>query len=135
MTRPAGTRRRRRTTPSPVDRRSTWSEPMKIARAARPEMPFKRKRSPPPQATKLLRYSLAAGIVFMILLAIVFLPRMFVSQDPVATPVVLSFNTTRIDVVSVGAPVSLTKLRATLIRDNATSAVLGTAFAHRHSTF
>ena len=108
---------------------------MKIARPARPELPFKRKRSPPPQATKLLRYSLAAGIVFMILLAIVFLPRMFVSQDPVATPVVLAFNTTRIDVVSVGALVSLTKLRATLIRDNATFAVLGPPLATGNSTF
>ncbi len=50
---------------------------MKIRRPSAPEVPFKRKRRPPPQATKLLTYSLAAGIVFMVLLAIVFLPRMF----------------------------------------------------------
>ena len=57
---------------------------MRIARPSRPKAPFKRKRGPPPQATKLLTYSLAAGIVFMILLGIVFLPRMFPGQAPVA---------------------------------------------------
>src|SRR2546428_10861 len=56
---------------------------MKIRRPSAPEVPFKRKRSPPPQATKLLTYSLAAGIVFMVLLAIVFLPRMFPDQTPI----------------------------------------------------
>ncbi|TLZ73629.1 MAG: hypothetical protein E6K06_02445 [Methanobacteriota archaeon] len=56
---------------------------MKIARPSKPEAPFKRKRSPPPQATKLLRYSFLSGVVFMVLLAIVFLPRMFPNQVPV----------------------------------------------------
>jgi hypothetical protein len=55
---------------------------MKIARPSKPEAPFKRKRSPPPQATKLLRYSLLSAVVFMVLLAIVFLPRMFPNQPP-----------------------------------------------------
>ncbi len=57
---------------------------MKIVRPSQPQVDFKRKRSPPPQATKLLTYSLATGIVFMVLLGIVFLPRMFVDQTPVA---------------------------------------------------
>jgi hypothetical protein len=56
---------------------------MKIKRPSKPEVPFKRKRSPPPQATKLLRSSFLAGVVFMVLLAIVFLPRMFPNQTPV----------------------------------------------------
>jgi hypothetical protein len=47
---------------------------MRIARPKRPDVAFKRKRSPPPQATKLLTYSMIAGIVFMALLAIVFVP-------------------------------------------------------------
>ena len=56
---------------------------MKIRRPSKPEVPFKRKRRPPPQATKLLRYSFLSGVVFMVLLAIVFLPRMFPDQLPV----------------------------------------------------
>src|SRR5207244_12292362 len=78
-----GIPRRKRTTRSPGGLRSTWSESMKIRRPSKPEVPFKRKRSPPPQATKLLRYSLLSGLVFMVLLAIVFLPRMFPDQPPI----------------------------------------------------
>jgi hypothetical protein len=55
---------------------------MRIARPKRPDVAFKRKRSPPPQATKLLRYSMLAGIVFMILLAIVFVPIGLRDQPP-----------------------------------------------------
>jgi hypothetical protein len=108
---------------------------MKIVRPSKPEVPFKRKRSPPPQATKLLRYAFLSGVVFMVLLAIVFLPRMFVNQEPVATPVVLAYNTTRLDVVSVGAIVSLTKLRAILFQDNAPLASLGPPLDGGNSTF
>jgi len=108
---------------------------MKIRRPSKPEVPFKRKRSPPPQATKLLTYSLAAGIVFMVLLAIVFLPRMFGTQEPIATPVVLQYNTTRLDVISVGALVSLTKLQATLYDGNRTLASLGPPLGGGNSTF
>src|SRR5437899_8479605 len=56
---------------------------MKSPRPSKPEAPFKRRRSPAPQATKLLRYSFLSGVVFMVLLAIVFLPRMFPNQVPV----------------------------------------------------
>ena len=49
--------------------------PLRIARPKKPEAEFRRKRSPPPQATKLLLYSLAAGLVFMGALAVVFVPR------------------------------------------------------------
>jgi len=108
---------------------------MKIRRPSKPEVPFKRKRRPPPQATKLLRYSLASGVVFMVLLAIVFLPRMFVNQEPTATPVVLQYNTTRLDVISVGALVSLTKLRANLFEGNTTLASIGPPLSGGNSTF
>jgi len=69
---------------------------------------------------------MVAGIVFIVLLGVVFLPRMFVDQNAVATPVKMAFPTsTRLAVTSVGASVSLSKLQAVLVRDNATLATLG----------
>lgn len=114
---------------------------MRILRPRKPNVPFKRKRSPPPQATKLLTYSMVAGIVFMVLLGIVFLPRMFVSQPPVATPVEMAFvkdipsNETRLTVISVGALVELSKLNATFSRDAETRATLGPPLGGGNSTF
>jgi len=55
---------------------------MRIARPKRPAAEFKRKRSPPPQATKLLRFALISGIVFMVLLGIVFIPQGLRDQSP-----------------------------------------------------
>ena len=55
---------------------------MRIARHKRPAAEFKRKRSPPPQATKLLRFALISGIVFMVLLGIVFIPQGLREQSP-----------------------------------------------------
>lgn len=110
---------------------------MKIARPSRPEVPFARKRSPPPQATKLLTYSLAAGIVFMVLLGVVFLPRMFPSQPPLATPVEMRFNTTatRLEVTSVGALVELSKLKAVFLRDDVMVVSLGPPLGGGNATF
>lgn len=48
---------------------------MRIARPKEPEAAFKRKRSPPPQATKFLFWSFVTSVVFLGLLAIVFIPR------------------------------------------------------------
>src|SRR2546422_3469060 len=108
---------------------------MRIARPRRPTAVFKRKRSPPPQATKLLRYSMVAGIVFMILLGVVFLPRMFANQEPVATPVKMAFTTsTHLEITSVGAFVSLTKVQAVLMRDNATVGTLGPPLGGSNAT-
>lgn len=104
---------------------------MRIARPRRTEVDFKRKRRPPPQATKLLTYSLLSGIVFMVLLAVVFVPQLLVDQPPVATPVVMEFaidipsNQTRLMVVSVGALVDLSKLRANFTRGNTTLGSMG----------
>jgi len=114
---------------------------MRIARPRRPTVLFKRKRSPPPQATKLLRYSMVAGIVFIILLGIVFVPRMLVGQAPVATPVRMTFirdvpsNEERLQIVSVGALISLTKLNATFVRDNTTLMTLGPPLGDGNVTF
>ena len=110
---------------------------MRIARPKRPAAEFKRKRGPPPQATKLLRFSLISGIVFMVLLGIVFLPRMLVEQTPVATPVmmVVTDNATRVFVTSVGSLVSLSKLNASFHRDNVTVATLGPPLGDGNGTF
>src|SRR5207247_1149163 len=70
--------------------------------------------------------SMVAGIVFIVLRGVVFLPRMFVDQSGVATPVKMTFTTsTRLEVTSVGASVSLSKLQAVLVRDTVTAATLG----------
>jgi hypothetical protein len=89
---------------------------MKIRRPSKPEVDFKRKRRPPPQATKLLRYSMLSGVVFMVLLAIVFLPRMFPHQPPIE--IVRSFhfetpnNRTQIYIDRVTISLELAKFRA-----------------------
>ena len=101
---------------------------MKIRRPSKPEVPFKRKRRPPPQATKLLRYSFLSAVVFMVLLAIVFLPRMFPTQIPVeiVNPTnqgKLRFETTgdpavaKLHVDDSTASLELSKFRANLTRD------------------
>ena len=111
---------------------------MRIARPRRPDVAFKRKRGPPPQATKLLTYTMVAGIVFIVLLGVVFLPQMFPPQAPVATPVRLLLNATdatRLDVISVGAVVPLSKLNATFLRDNVPIANLGPPLGGANGTF
>jgi hypothetical protein len=76
-------------------------------------------RGAPPQATKLLTYSLAAGIVFMALLGIVFLPRMFPDQPPVAIiDLHVSPSAGRLDVVFVTAVLDVGRFNATLWRND-----------------
>lgn len=109
---------------------------MRIARPRRPKVAFKRKRSPPPQATKLLRYSMLSGIVFIVLLSLVFVPQLFRDQPPVATPVTMDFTSlTKLEVTSVGAPVPLSKLQATLLREGVPFAKLGPPLAGGNATF
>ena len=99
---------------------------MKIPPPAQPEAPpFKRKRGPPPQATKLLVASLGAGLVFMALLAIVFVPRYLENLNPPpSTLLMLELNTTtgtpRIVVGSALYDMDLSKFNATLYRENVT---------------
>ncbi len=104
---------------------------MKIPRPKPPETEFKRKRSPPPQATKLLIASLSAGLLFMALLAIVFVPQYlrFLNPPP-STLLTLDINTTtaspRIVVTYALYDLSVSLFNATLTRDNVTVATLPT---------
>jgi hypothetical protein len=79
---------------------------------------------------------MASGIVFMILLGLVFVPQLFRDQPPVATPVNMDFSSlTRLEVTSVGALVSLSKLQASLSRNSVTLAKLGPPLAGGNATF
>ncbi len=103
---------------------------MRIARPKKPDVPFQRRRSPPPQATKLLTYSLASGLILLVVLGIVFLPRMFPSQPPVAILILRlgetnETNALRFDVVTTGADLGVSNFKATLYRDNESVATLG----------
>ncbi|MGQ0796380.1 MAG: hypothetical protein ACT4OI_00730 [Methanobacteriota archaeon] len=60
---------------------------MRIARPKEPEAAFKRRRSPPPQATKFLFWSVVTSVVFLGLLAVVFIPRGFEHGSPCASTV------------------------------------------------
>ncbi len=102
---------------------------MKIPRPKPPETEFKRKRAPPPQATKLLVASLSAGLVFMALLAIVFVPRYLENLNPPpSTLLTLDLNTTsgapRVVVTFALYDLNVSKFNATLTRGNATVAAL-----------
>ncbi len=102
---------------------------MKIPKPTAQPTEFKRKRSPPPQATKLLVASLSAGLVFMALLAIVFVPRYLENQNPTpSTLVFLDYNTSagapRLVVSSALYDLNLSLFNATLYRDNVTVASL-----------
>ena len=102
---------------------------MKIPRPKPPETEFRRKRGPPPQATKLLLASLSAGLIFMALLAIVFVPRYLENLNPPPSTILnMEINTTtgspRIVVAFSLYDLSLARFNASLIRDNVTVASL-----------
>lgn len=100
---------------------------MKIPRPKPPETEFKRKRSPPPQATKLLVASLSAGLVFMAVLAIVFVPRYLENLNPPPTTLLhlnLTAGAPRINVTFALYELNLTRFNATLTRDNVLVAAL-----------
>lgn len=99
---------------------------MKIARPKPPETEFRRKRSPPPQATKLLLYSLAAGLVFMGLLAIVFVPRYLenLSQPPVVVLELAAKPGGHLEISMSSVSLALSNFNASLLRDNVTIASL-----------
>ncbi len=107
---------------------------MKIPRPKKPEVDFKRKRAPPPQATKLLIASLSAGLVFMALLAIVFVPRYLENLNPPPSTLLdLQLNTTasptRVDVTFSLYSLDVAKFNATLLRGNTTIAALPAGLA------
>lgn len=101
---------------------------MKIPRPKPPETQFKRKRAPPPQATKLLIASLTAGLVFMAVLAIVFVPRALEANQPPSTLLHLELNetasSTQVDVTYALLNLDLAQFNATLLRGNVSVAAL-----------
>lgn len=114
---------------------------MKIPKPTGPEAPpFKRKRGPPPQATKLLMASLGAGLVFMALLAIVFVPRYLENLNPPPSTLLrMQLNTsagsTRIDVTFALYDLDLSKFNATLDRGNVTIASLASGLGNGSASF
>lgn len=100
---------------------------MKIPRPKPPETSFKRTRTPPPQATRLLLTSLAAGLIFMAVLAIVFIPRYLEYANPPTVEIVQldALPGGRLNVTGSSAVLSLSDFNATLSRDNVTIASLG----------
>lgn len=103
---------------------------MKIARPKPPVTEFRRKRAPPPQATKLLLYSLLAGLIFMGTLAVVFIPRFLETpQAPVEIVELTLAAGGRIVVNTSSFQLSLSLFNATLYENNATLAHLGTGLS------
>lgn len=112
---------------------------MKIPRPKPPETPFKRNRPPPPQATRLLVASLLAALVFMALLAIVFIPPYLENlNQPPSALLQLALNTSsgapRIYVTSASVALVLSKFNATLLRYNSTLASLPPGLAGGNAT-
>ncbi len=101
--------------------------PLRIARPQTQETPFRRKRAPPPQATKLLLYSLSAGLVFMAVLAIVFVPRYLENLNQPAVEIIRLQDQGggRLVVQATAFALPLSDFNATLSRDNTTIAELG----------
>ncbi len=102
---------------------------MKIPRPKEPETEFRRKRAPPPQATKLLTASLLTGLVFMAVLAVVFIPPYLNGLNrPTTTLLQLTLDTTgasaRIEVSLLTVALNITEFNATLTQGNATVASL-----------
>lgn len=93
---------------------------MRIPRPRRPTLPFRRARAPPPQATKLLRYSMISVLLFVIILAIVFIPRFVEYGSPCrSTSLELAIESGRkISVRSAAVVLERAAFRAVLLRDN-----------------
>jgi hypothetical protein len=104
---------------------------MKIPRPKPAETEFKRKRGPPPQATRLLLSSLAAGLVFMAVLAVVFIPRylQYANQPPIEVIKLLVSGGGRINVTSANAALDLSLFNATLLRNNVTVGFLASGLS------
>ncbi len=113
---------------------------MRIARPKPAETVFKRKRGPPPQATKLLLSSLAAGLIFMGLLAVVFVPRYLenLDQPPVAVLSICPFwvnASVRLELVAASVSLPLSTFNASLLQGNVTIASLPAGMAGGNATF
>ena len=109
---------------------------MKIVRPRPPETQFKRKRGPPPQATKLLLSSLAAGLIFMGLLALVFVPRYLenLNQPPVVVLEITASLGGRLEINTSSVSLALSKFNASLLQNNVTVASLPAGLADVNTT-
>jgi len=92
---------------------------VRIARPKAPDAPFKRRRGPPPQATKLLTASMGAGVVFIVLLGIVFIPRFLENLDQCrSTVLTLEIESgPRLNVTETALVLHRDSFRASLIRN------------------
>jgi len=101
---------------------------MRIARPKEPVAAFKRKRAPPPQATKFLFWSTVTGLSFLVVLAVVFIPPGLQPRPSCATALTLRVDTAQGPWIRVTrAPVEcvLGAFRAVLLRDNVVFDTLG----------
>lgn len=113
---------------------------MKIPRPKRLTPAFRRRTSPPPAARKLLRASLASGLILLVMLAIVFLPRGLTNEGLPSLPHVrFELNTTgstRVVAASVTVVRPLSEYRAEYVRGDAVLATLAPlADGARNGTF
>ena len=85
------------------------------------EPPFRRRTPPTPQATRLMRFSLAAGLLFLLVLAAVFVPRALEWGDMQPPAIVLSASGDgpfAVNVTTVSRTYALDQYRATLAAAN-----------------
>ena len=113
---------------------------MKIPRPRRLIPAFRRRSSPPPAARKLLTASLASGLILVVMLAIVFLPRGLTNEElPPLPQVRFELNTTgstRVVVSSVTVVRPLSEYRAEYVRGDTVLATLAPlADGARNGTF
>ena len=99
---------------------------MKIPRPREAEKPFQRSRAPPIQATKLLTASMSAGVILIVVLAIVFIPRALQQEGNPTIPqiiVVVSSvqGTAWANVTKATVAARLGDYNATVVRDAGSS--------------
>ena len=96
---------------------------MKIPRPREAERPFRRARPPPIQATKLLFASMSAGVILIVALAIVFIPRALQQEGKPPIPqIVLVVSTAPgwawVNVSRATIPLPIGDYNATVTRDD-----------------
>ncbi|MEK6851068.1 MAG: hypothetical protein AABY30_00865 [Candidatus Thermoplasmatota archaeon] len=88
------------------------------------EPPFRRRTAPTPQATRLMRFSLAAGLVFVVVLGVVFIPRALewgAVQPPAIVLIVSGDGPYVVNVSRASRAYALDVYRATLEAANGTA--------------
>ena len=96
--------------------------PLKRKASADAEVPFRRRTPPTPQATRLMRVSLGAGVLFVVVLGVVFVPialRYGEVKPPVLVLGLVDQGPLVVEVVSASAPFALGTYRAWVNETNA----------------